>query len=237
MRESLEASSVSMQKIKMRACWMFLMLLSCRLSHATKFQNSCVCKDQIKIVCEPAGGNVPVPCPKVTAEHVIVNLFKDDEVIYNHMSIRDKQDPNWKAQYTRAGVELLENTDNKSFSFMLTGVNASSYGLYGCEGRKEYPAPMIQSTLWILLLVEGYQCNFHEDDRTPGEQEDGFLWIWILGLALLSTYSLIITIIAGIIWVKWWRSDSQSDYMNTKPKAHKDRKRKRGVQISIPRYF
>ncbi|XP_034407531.1 uncharacterized protein si:dkey-1h24.6 [Cyclopterus lumpus] len=224
---------VWVQKIKMRACWMFLMLLSCRLSHAAKSQDSCACKDQIKIVCVPAGGDVPVPCPKLTGEDVIFNLFKDDEVIYNHTCIGDKQAPDCKPQYTRAGVKLLENTD----SFMLTRVNASSYGIYGCEGIRIFPPPFIKSTLWMQLLVEGYQCNFHRDHRTPGDQQDGFLWIWILGLALLCTYSVIITIVAVIILVKWRTLDIQSDYMNTKPKAHKDCRKKRGLQIPIPRHF
>ncbi|KAK9523870.1 hypothetical protein VZT92_017755 [Zoarces viviparus] len=222
----------------MRACWVLVVVLSCGLSHATKSQD--VCKDRIKIVCVPAGHDVSVPCPKLTGKDVIFDLYKDDEVIYNHTCIRDKQAPNCKARYTRAGVELRENTDNESFSFTLTGVNANSYGIYGCEGSAMFPPPFRTTTLWMLMLVEGHQCNFNNDDRTPEpsrDRTDGFLWIWILGLVLLCIYSVIITIIASIIWVNWRRSDSQSDYMNTKPKAHKDRKKKRGVQIPIPRHF
>ncbi|XP_075950918.1 uncharacterized protein LOC142952825 [Anarhichas minor] len=221
----------------MRACWVLMMLLSCRLSHATKFQDTF--KDQIKIVCVSAGDNVSVLCPKLTGQHVTFDLYKDDEMIYNHTCIRDKQAPNCKPRYTRAGVVLRENTDNESFSFTLTGVNANSYGLYGCEGTAMFPPPFRKSTLWILMLVEGHQCNFNNVSITPkpiGDQKDGFLWIWILGLVLLCIYSVIITIIAITIWVNW-RSDSQSDYMNTKPKAHKDRKKNRGVQIPIPRHF
>ncbi|XP_068575593.1 T-cell-specific surface glycoprotein CD28 [Cebidichthys violaceus] len=219
----------------MRACWVFTMLLSCRISHATKSQD--VCKDHIKIVCVPAG-DVSVPCPKLTGRDVTFDLYKDNKMIYNHTRNPEKQPPNSTPRHSRADVELRENTDNKSFSFTLTGVNASSYGIYGCEGTAKYPPPFIRSTLWTLVLVEGHQCK--NDYRTPeksGEKKDGFLWIWIVGLVLLCIYSLIITIIACIIWVKWRSSDSQSDYMNTKPKAHKDRKKNRGVQIPIPRHF
>ncbi|XP_054479948.1 T-cell-specific surface glycoprotein CD28 [Anoplopoma fimbria] len=224
----------------MRACWMFLMLLSCRLSHATKSQNICNNNNQIKIVCVPAGEDVSVSCPKFKKDdEVIFSLYKDNEVIFNHTCVGKKDAPNCKPQYTRAGVEMRENTDNTSFSFMLTRVNASSYGIYGCEGVCMYPPPLVEITLWIMLLVDGHQCNFKEN-RTPEttrDQRDEFIWIWILGLALLCLYSLIITAIASIIWVKWRRSDSQSDYINTKPKAHRDRKKKKGVQIPIPRHF
>ncbi|XP_031707667.1 T-cell-specific surface glycoprotein CD28 [Anarrhichthys ocellatus] len=222
----------------MRACWVLMMLLSCRLFHTTKFQDAC--KDQIQIVCVPAGDNVSVPCPKLTGQHVTFDLYQDDEVIYNQMYIRDKQAPTCKPRYTRAGVEVRENTDNESFSFTLTGVNANSYGIYRCEGTDMFPPPFRRSTLWMLMLVEGHQCNFNNVSITPkasGDQKDGFLWIWILGLVFLCIYSVIITIIASIIWVNWRRSDSQSDYMNTKPKAHKNRKKNRGVQIPIPRHF
>ncbi|TDG96228.1 hypothetical protein EPR50_G00237660 [Perca flavescens] len=116
---------------------------------------------------------------------------------------------------------------------MLTGVNANSYGFYRCELIITYLPPLRtkQSTSRILVLVEGHQCQ-----SPSGDQNNGFLWIWILVLVLFGIYSLIVTIIASIIWVKWRRSDSQSDYMNTKPKATRNRK-KRGFQNPIPRHF
>ncbi|KAL6115445.1 uncharacterized protein ACO6RY_00288 [Pungitius sinensis] len=203
----------------MRARWLFMMLLSCGSYRAIKSQDVCPCKDQIKTVCMPAGGEVSVPCPNSTGQEVIYYLYKDGEEICT--------DP-----CTTAGVRLRE--DNKSF--MLTVVNASSYGAYGCQSIGTYPPPLTKSTLWIIVHVEGHQCNVREDPSRT-DQTDGFLWIWILVLVLLCTYSLIITIIASITWVKWRSSNCQNDYMNTKPKANKDRRKKRGVQIPVRRHF
>ncbi|XP_029305445.1 uncharacterized protein LOC115019885 isoform X2 [Cottoperca gobio] len=194
----------------------------------------------LKTLCVPAGDNVPVPCPNVTAEDVTFNLLKDDEVIHNHTCIRDKTSQTCKSQKTRVAVEL--HGENISVTFMLPGVNASSYGVYRCEGIVMFPPPYkkVSSTVLILVLVEGHQCKFNKDHSKPktgGDQKDGFLWIWILGLVLLGIYSVTVTVIAGVILVKWRRSDSQSDYMNTKPKAPRDRKKKGWVQHPIPRHF
>lgn len=117
--------------------------------------------DQITIVCVPAGGDVLVPCPKLAGEDMIFNLFKDDEVIRNHTCIGDTQASDCKPRYTGAGVKLLENTDNNSFSFTLTGVKAGGYGIYGCEGTRMFPPPFVTSTLWMLLLVEGTCSRGH----------------------------------------------------------------------------
>ncbi|KAF1371764.1 hypothetical protein PFLUV_G00272490 [Perca fluviatilis] len=213
----------------MRACWMFMILLSCSLR--TKSQS--IRKDQLKIECVPANGNVSVPCPEsAKGTDVTFELIKDDKVISNHRCNPDNNTCQCKPPCTRVGVELHQKK-NTSVSFMLTGVNASSHGIYRCEATVTYPPPLRteHSTLLSLVLVEGhqYQCP-------GGDQNNGFLWLWILGLVLCGIYSVIVTIIASIIWVKWRRSDSQSDYMNTKPKATRNRK-KRGFQNPIPRHF
>ncbi|XP_034720662.1 uncharacterized protein si:dkey-1h24.6 [Etheostoma cragini] len=223
----------------MRACWMFTILLSCSLSHTTKSERNC--EDQLNIVCVPANDNVPVPCPDLEGEDVTYELFKEDKMIYNHTYKTEKNNVSHsKPPYTRVGVELHQNKKNKPDSFILTGVNASSYGIYRCEYIVKYPPPLktVPSTVRILLLVEGHHCKFNKTYSKPitGDQKNGFLWIWILALVLFGIYSLIVTIIASIIWVKWRGLDSQSDYMNTKPKAARNRK-KRGFQNPIPRYF
>ncbi|XP_074483716.1 T-cell-specific surface glycoprotein CD28 [Sebastes fasciatus] len=214
----------------MRACWMFMILLSCRLSHATKAK--CTCND-LKIVCVAAGDDVLVPCPILTGEEVTYNLLKDDKVIYNHTT-------NCKPKHTVLGVELRD-------IFMLTGVNVSSYGNYSCKVSVMYPPPYLEAcSSCTQVQVEGHQCKLDKVDEKPEtdeekpetvDQKSGFLWLWILALVVLGVYGVIVTIIAAIIWVKWREADSQSDYMNTKPKASRDRKKKRGVQIPIPRHF
>ncbi|XP_042369155.1 uncharacterized protein LOC121962898 [Plectropomus leopardus] len=216
-------------------CWVFMILLSCMFSHANN-SPSIICREKLKIARVPVGVNVPVPCPKLTTEDVTFNLLKDEEVFYNSTCIREKNAQNCTPSYTRMGVELQENTEyNNSVSFLLTRVNTSSYGIYRCDGIIIYPPPVrkVQNTM-ILVLVKGQQCPQPVID---GDQKDRFLWFWILGIVVLGVYSLIVTIIAGTVWVKWRRSDSQSDYMNTKPKAARDRRKKRGVQIPIPRHF
>ncbi|XP_037617461.1 cytotoxic T-lymphocyte protein 4 [Sebastes umbrosus] len=221
----------------MRACWMFMILLSCRLSHATK--EKCTCNER-KIVCVAAGDDVLVPCPNLTGEEVTYYLLKDDKVIYNHTCFREKHS-NCKPRHTVLGVELRD-------SFMLTGVNVSSSGIYNCEVRVMYPPPFLKAcSSCTQVQVEEHQCKLDKvtekpetDDEKPetvGNQKSEFLWLWILALVLLGVYGVTVTIIAAVIWVKWRGADSQSDYMNTKPKASRDRKKKRGVQIPIPRHF
>lgn len=219
---------------------MFMILLSCRSSHATKSQSTC--EDQLKIYCVPARANVHVSCPQIPGEDVTFNLLKEEEVIYNYTCIGAIKASNCTSRYTRVGVDVHEITENKSVSFMLTGVKASSYGIYRCEGMNTFPPPYykVASTSWVLVRIEGHQCKSKQNNsklETGGEQTERFLWICIVGLVVLCIYSLIVSIVACVIWVKWRRSDSQSDYMNTKPKAARDRKKKRGVQIPIPRHF
>lgn len=208
-----------------------MILLSCRLSHATK--DKCPCND-LRIVCVAAGDYVLVPCPNLTGEEVTYKLFKDDEVIYNHTCLHEKDT-------TNMGVGLRD-------SIMLIGVNVSSYGIYSCMVSVMYPPPYLKAcSSCTQVQVEGHQCKLNNvvekpetDDEKPetvGDQKSEFLWLWILALVLLGVYGLTVTIIAAIIWVKWKGADSQSDYMNTKPKASRDRKKKRGVQIPIPRHF
>lgn len=121
--------------------------------------------DQPEIVCVPPGHNVAVPCPKPPGQEVKFTLLQDEEIIYNQTYDR-RNALNYKPPYTRAGVELHENADNKSVSFMLTGVNASSRGIYRCESQVMYPPPLrtLSSVLRVLVLVEGkYSREFFKE--------------------------------------------------------------------------
>ncbi|KAK5891223.1 hypothetical protein CgunFtcFv8_018499 [Champsocephalus gunnari] len=213
---------------KMKACWMFMILLSCRLSQADKTQ-------QLKMICVPFGGDAPVPCPELNQRDATLNLIKNEESISKQKRI-SSGNTTWKPP-TKAEVELHENREHKSVHFMLTGVNASSFGLYRCEATVFHPPPIetMPSTVFILVQVEGHQCSLNT--KAGGGQTDGLLWIWILGLVVLSIYGVTATIIAGIFWVRWRSSESHTDYMNTKPKAPRDRRKNKWVQNPGPRHF
>ncbi|XP_044200925.1 cytotoxic T-lymphocyte protein 4 [Thunnus albacares] len=225
-----------MQKFKMRVCWIFMILLGCRLSHASESKSSCPCDYKVKTVCVPAGDIVSIPCPDMNGEDMTFSLLKNNEVIYNQTCNFGKPTSNCKLNDSM-GVALHEH--NKSVRFNLTGVNDNSHGLYRCEVIVTYPPPYIKegNVLWILVLVQGHQCNV----SSPGKPEPlvvpGLHWIWICVSVVLIIYSTAVTIIAVVNYMKFKHSDSQNDYMNTKPRAPKDRKKKRGLENPIPRHF
>ncbi|KAG8004658.1 hypothetical protein GBF38_009010 [Nibea albiflora] len=202
-------------RMKMSACWVFVFLVGCRLSHATQPPTH-EYSDQLRGVCVPVGGNVTVPCPVFGHGEFSFHLFHGDRRIYNHT-----------CSQCHPGVKLTNS------SFVLTGVNSSSFGIYRCEGTVMFPPPLFKRSKRTLVLIQGHQCN--KVCKPPESQNCSYHWIWIL--TLVSTYSITVTIIAIIIWIKLKRTDSQSDYMNTKPKPPRDRKKKRGVQNPIPRHF
>uniref|UniRef100_A0A671WLL7 Immunoglobulin subtype domain-containing protein n=1 Tax=Sparus aurata TaxID=8175 RepID=A0A671WLL7_SPAAU len=244
----------------MSARWVFMILACCRLSHADQpHQGSRACYDALKTVCVSAGENVSVPCPKIKerAELVTFNLFQNMEQVYNHTCS--------PGACTVTKMGLHENTENTSVSFVLSGVNASDHALYRCEMKHAFPPPLItEAGDLILVLVKGNYsskqntsnlcartvqstesslCSFlpgHQCNRTPevtvtaAEQYCGFYWILIL--ALVSLYSIIATVLAIFNCVKLRRTDSQSDYMNTKPLPARDRRKKR-IQNPFPRHF
>ncbi|KAM3585557.1 uncharacterized protein V6R79_020741 [Siganus canaliculatus] len=197
-------------------CWMLMILVGCRLSHANPSQSDCAHSDQVEYVCVPAGHRVAVPCPVLQGEEVKFNLFKSGNM-------------------TSLDGELHKNEDNKSVSFMVTAVNSSSSAVYRCVGTVMYPPPLrtVPGDRGYLVLTEGNQCH-HKQDQTK-EPNSVRHWIWIL--AVVSVYSFTITVVAAVLSVKLRSTDSQSDYMNTKPRAHRERRRKGEVKHPIPRHF
>uniref|UniRef100_UPI0037E9BC53 T-cell-specific surface glycoprotein CD28 n=1 Tax=Semicossyphus pulcher TaxID=241346 RepID=UPI0037E9BC53 len=225
----------------MKVCWMFMILVGCRLARA-KSENASNCNDNVRNFCVPAGDRVSVPCPDLTGEDFEFKLFKDKKNIYNHTCSHDKNKPNCTAPYTRGGVELHQK--NNSITFMLTGVNKCSHGVYRCEGRHLFPPPILPpkcGAVNVRVLVEGHQCKMDKcvveaEKREKKNVNSAFSWIWIL-VILPVIYSVIMTVLASVFWVKLKKTDTQSDYMNTKPRAPRDRKKNRGVQNPTPRYF
>lgn len=229
--------TLSVQKIKMSACLVFTILMGYRLSHAAESQNICAGNETLETFNVSAGGNVAVPCPQLTGEHLKFNLLKQQKVIYTHSSHKNNVSKS-DSPYTREDVEMHENKDNKSFR--LTGVNNSHHGIYRCEGTVMYPPPLVKAYgSRILVLVEGHQgidcknCNVPETVQLSVS-----LWIWIV-VGGLIIYSITVTVIAIISLVKLRRTDSQSDYMNTKPRAPRGHNKKRGAgtHIGLPRHF
>ncbi|XP_051284237.1 T-cell-specific surface glycoprotein CD28 [Dicentrarchus labrax] len=224
----------------MSACWMLVILVGCRLLHTTQSQSTC--NDQLQTVCEAAGNNVSVPCPNMTGEVFTTTVLKEDKIIFEHTCHKEGYSlectpSNTSSNPIMVGMELHKHEDNETVSYILKGVNASSHGIYRCVGKDLFPPPLKEkpSDLKILLLIKGHQCNpgmcdnAHEDQTT--------VLPWILTFAAVSIYSVTVTIFAIVSWIKLRRTDSQSDYMNTKPKASRDRKKKRGVQNPIPKHF
>ncbi|XP_073318362.1 uncharacterized protein [Pagrus major] len=230
--------TLSVQKIKMSARWVFMILVCCRLSHASQPQGDRGCFENLRTVCVSAGVNVSVPCPKFKAEEEMVTykLLQNEKLIYNGTCNHGAQ--NCDAPYFE-NVELHHNTDDKSVSFLLTQVNASDHGLYRCKRKVSFPPPFItEGSDLILVLVKGHQCNIiPETPSAQREQNFGLQWILILILVIVSVYSIIVTVIAIFTWLKLRKTDSQSDYMNTKPKPARDRKKNRGIQNPFPRHF
>nr|ARP51378.1 CD28 [Oplegnathus fasciatus] len=221
----------------MSACWVFMILMGYRLSHATPSQSAC--EVQLQTVHVPVGGHVSVPCPELPGKEVTFNLFKDQEMIYNWTRSHEKNATNYEPPHARVGVVLREKADNKSVHFRLTEVNASSLGVYRCEGMVTYPPPYLKKTsdLRILVLVEGLQCTDNDNCHLTTERVHNNTFLWLTAVVVLSIYSLIATTIALVYWMKLRNADFQNDYINTKPSAPRGRGKKRGVTNPIPRHF
>uniref|UniRef100_A0A3P8S3D7 Immunoglobulin subtype domain-containing protein n=1 Tax=Amphiprion percula TaxID=161767 RepID=A0A3P8S3D7_AMPPE len=230
--------TLSGQEMKMGFCWMLIILLSCRLSQATP--SKCTCDDESIIHFVPENGSIRVlvPCPNVTGVDLEFLLYKDQEVIYDDTYGKE-------ISHGWLDVKLDKNRENKTVGFILTKATTESQGIYICTATRTYPPPYRkESGQGILLLDERFrfQRSKHNSSNMTAERQDSretqsYPWIWITAVALLSTYSLVVTVLAWVNWMKLKKTDCQSDYINTKPRAPRGNKKKRGVQNPIPRYF
>ncbi|XP_041638127.1 T-cell-specific surface glycoprotein CD28-like [Cheilinus undulatus] len=228
----------SVQRFAMTVCWMFLFFLVCRISNAAEAQDTCPSNDKLQPFCICAGQSVSVPCPKLSGEEFKFSLLKDEVEIYNHTCSHVNRTPQCEPLHTRAGVQLISE-GNSSLSFMLTGLNASSQGVYRCKGTVRFPPPLCRTKgAVVLVLIKEHLCNIKKHlDTEPGDHSRGFPWVWVLVLVPVTVYGIIVSIFALFFWLKLKRTDSQSDYMNTKPRAPRGHRKKRGVQNPTPRYF
>lgn len=215
----------------MNIYWMVNILLGCVFCQAT--QNICNCNDRLETICAGPGETVHIPCPELQTTDLMLNLNKNEKVISNCVFNSTNKMLNCTHKLSSDNV-VPENQSG----FKLTVTNASSNGIYRCDSKSIFPPPVSKTTgpLTILVLVQGHQCQSTTVDVDTRTHTDLRL-VWIGVLAFLSIYSLIVSIIAVVTWVKLKRSDAYSDYMNTKPRPSKDRKKKRGIQTPTPRYF
>ncbi|KAM4602105.1 T-cell-specific surface glycoprotein CD28 [Polymixia lowei] len=219
----------------MTICWIFMVLLS--LCHASRSQSTCS-NDKLRTECVPVNDSVSVPCPDLTAEEVSFYLLMGQKVIANRTCDYAKN-VETIVNITKE-LAMHMNTDSRSVSFVISGVTAESSGFYSCKAERMYPPPFlaIHNASTVLVLVEGHQCKCSAADcgglvidRTP-------VWIWILGFAGVITYSLTVSIFAVVAWLRLKKAESsQSDYMNTKPRAPKGHRKKKGVQNPVRRHF
>ncbi|XP_058478556.1 T-cell-specific surface glycoprotein CD28 [Solea solea] len=212
--------------MKMTLCWMSLMLLSCSFSSVALSHSTCSCNVSIE-----------VQCPNMTKKEMTFDLFRDGDIISQVKCVREKNATmKCERQPQRAGVDLREDRHHNSVSFLVT---KSRCGLYQCEGTVVFPPPMLKvpSVLRIKVL-EGLPCTCSEDGGNPGDDPNQRLvWIWIVVVAFLSIYGVTVTAIAVVYWVKLRNTDAHSDYINTKPRVSRERRKKKGVQKPIPRHF
>lgn len=225
----------------MRISWMFIIFLVCKLCHTAQPQSDtkCQCNDVI-LKRVSANGNVTVLCPHAPSkeQEIMFYLLKDEAVIHNYTC---KQANNCTGNIY-LGVEL--NKNDSSWFFKLSAVRGGPKisGLYRCNSTKMYPPPLEKKAGTPVFIkefphVSGGSTNYlPEASAAPPPQFLQIPWIWIAVIALVSIYAITATIIALINWHKLKKTESQSDYMNTKPIAPRDRRKKRGVQ-NIPKHF
>ncbi|XP_013855015.1 uncharacterized protein LOC106510835 [Austrofundulus limnaeus] len=226
----------------MGVCWMLMILLSCMLPHASLHQSPKdtlrVCSlpqnPDLEIRCQNAQSHQPVfiPCPNVSIEVGKFQLFKNQTILCqlgtNNLMVCNQ---------TKIKVQPCKSESNQIVGFNLFGPEiARDQAIYRCNAIIHFPPPYVlkQSNERIIIFTEDHcSCN---KDKGPVEESQGLLWVWIAAVSLLSTYGLAITIVASINWLKMKEAENQNDYMNTKPKAPRNRKKK-GLQTPIPRHF
>lgn len=207
---------------------MFIILLGYKFLHTAQSQTTCPCSEQ--------PNPVSVPCPdKSGYQKLTIKLYKDNEEIFRISCDQGNGTHDCPAPRSRGALRYVD----KDNAFIITELTGSAYGIYYCEIIKTFPPPLITvpSTLKIQTL-EGRICKSNQTSTTHSDNPShGFVWIWTVAVVLLIIYSITVTIIALINWVKLRKTDSHSDYMNTKPRALRERRKKKGVKNPVPRYL
>ncbi|XP_006805025.1 uncharacterized protein LOC102796915 [Neolamprologus brichardi] len=218
----------------MRISWMFMCLLVCKSSHGTQDQSDSKSDWSRLTLHDSANDNVTVTCPLILSEDAEISfyLLKDKDIIYDHTC---------KHQRNCTGMkwDAVELHTNGSHWFFTVKLEHNIRGLYRCNITKTYPPPLTKEDGNPVLVIEfPHQCPTPPLNSTgvaPNTCQE-FPWIWIVVIAVVSIYGVTVTIIALFNWLKLKNTENQSDYMNTKPRAPRDRKKKKGLQ-NIQRHF
>ncbi|XP_061571677.1 uncharacterized protein LOC133425042 [Cololabis saira] len=215
--------------------WMLMILLHCMPFHASLITGDDK-EQKLQIRCLPTESHEPVfvPCPLGIAQEAVFHVFMDGTVVHTqHAYIQQCNSLNRSS-------DLCKNDEDDYIRFNLSGDLFKIEVMYTCNATIKYPPPYttIQSDRKVLFLKgDHHLCN---KTNRNSEEESGenqrFLLIWIVVVALLGTYSLAVTITASVFWVKLRWTDSQNDYMNAKPVTARKQKKKKWVQNPIPRY-
>ncbi|XP_054915614.1 uncharacterized protein LOC129379067 [Poeciliopsis prolifica] len=216
-------------------CWLLIILLSCTSSGRCNEQ-------QLDVQCTTESSELFVPCPNMTVGHTKAN---DTEVAYklykneNLIQVCPKKEK--PCNRTDPDIHREKDEIGTLTGFRLTKKANLNQAIYRCEGTVTYPPPIISINSTVVILEEGQGCPRKTPEcktDKPEEPKTGMsVWIWIVVVVLLSTYSLAATITAFIIWHKMKDADSQSDYINTKPRPPAKRRKKRGLHHPIPKHF
>ncbi|XP_003441012.1 uncharacterized protein LOC100699099 [Oreochromis niloticus] len=218
----------------MRISWMFMCLLVCKSSHGAQDQSDSKCDWSGLTIHDSANNNVTVTCPltQPNDEEISFYFLKDEDVIHNHTC---KQ----KTNCTGMKWDAVELHTNGSHWFFTLKSGHNIRGLYRCNITKTYPPPLMKRCGKFLLVKECPHAPLNPTRNPTGVAPNTcqeFLWIWIMVIAIVSIYGVTVTIIALFNWLKLKNTENQSDYMNTKPRAPRDRKKKKGLQ-NIQRHF
>ncbi|XP_072304828.1 uncharacterized protein [Eucyclogobius newberryi] len=202
----------------------------------SKSSSICDCNYRLRSVCVGPSDSVFVPCPALVSEDWTLQLLQDQTVISsfcfpNPSSCNPAPAPSRTNQTTPNPDHNVSLTNRRSQrGFNLTVRGQSSHGLYVCEGKSMFPPPVRKEAgpEQVLVLVQGHQCDLKVDPRPDPVQGAGPVLVWIIAVACLSSYSLLISIVCARLWVKSRSSECERDYVNTKPPStHRHQRKKR----------
>ncbi|XP_064875750.1 uncharacterized protein LOC135572195 [Oncorhynchus nerka] len=234
--------------MKMMECsvWMTAVLLSLHLSDHVLGEQLPNCKDRpLYIQRVSLHSRVSISCPNTTGEDLSFHLSLNQSLVHTTVLKRNQIHTRTNRTDTWAQFYLVDQNRNQNLinRYVFT---VNSTGLYTCIAeRMRSPLPYQEDSVQTLLIEEK-QCLTHRDplanqDQDPLANQNCAevskplpLCPLLVGCGFLL-YSIIITIVAIILWRKLKKEVSvQSDYLNMKPG---EKTRPKRVQHPVTRRF